>query len=56
MRTLVQLSECVKRKVNDYAGLTLFKILSALIVVELVYSAGKDFISGYIHGAMGVIG
>lgn len=57
MRNFMQLrSESVKRKVNHYAGLTSFKIFAALIVIELVYSAGKDFISGYIHGAMSVIG
>jgi hypothetical protein len=56
MRTFVQLSESVKRKVNHCAGLTPFKVFTALIVIELVYSVGKDFISGYIHGAMSVIG
>lgn len=52
----MQLSESVKRKINHYAGFTSFKISAALIVIELVYSVGKDFISGYIHGAMSVIG
>lgn len=56
MRTIVQLSGAMKRKVNHYAGLTSFKIFAALIIIELVYSAGRDFISGYIHGAMSVIG
>ena len=56
MRTFVQLSESVKRKAKNYAGLTSFKIFAALIIIELVYSVGKDFVSGYIHGAMSVIG
>lgn len=55
MRSLMQLSESVKRKANHYAGLTSFKIFAALIIIELVYSAGKDFVNGYIHGAMSVI-
>lgn len=56
MRTLVQLSESVNSKVNHYADLASFRILASLIVIELVYSAGKDFISGYISGAMSVVG
>jgi pimeloyl-CoA synthetase len=55
MREVVRLSEVVKRKVEHYMSLTSFKIFAALIIIELVYSAGKDFTAGYIHGAMSVM-
>ena len=56
MRDLVRLSESVKRKVDSYMGLTSFKIFAALIIIELVYSAAKDFGDGYLRGVMSVMG
>lgn len=56
MRDVMRFSELVKRKIGHYMGLTSFKIFAALIIIELVYSAAKDFSSGYLRGAMSVVG
>jgi len=56
MRDVVRLSEFVKRKVGHYMSLTSFKIFATLIIIELVYFAAKDFSTGYLRGAMSVMG
>lgn len=56
MRDVERLSEFVKHKADHYMSLTPFKIFAALIIIELVYSAAKDFSAGYLRGAMSVMG
>ena len=56
MREVMRLSGFLKRKVDHYMGLTSLKIFAALILIEFVYSAAKDFGNGYLRGAMIVMG
>lgn len=43
-------------KLMEVSALSSFKIFTALVAIDLVYSAAKDFSFGHLQGVMSVVG